>query len=74
MENERPRLSKKQAEFLRDEFGMDISAGDTLDLDEEKEDEIIMDLQMIECDEAEKQYLISERGRIAISILDEQFG
>ena len=69
----RPPLKEKQAKFLNEEFGLHYSAGDAFFVAPEKREEMLMALLMIECDEAEKQYPIGERGKIAVSILDEQF-
>ena len=66
-------FNQKQAEFIKKEFDIEVEANKEISLDERVFDYIIDESFLIESEELNKvetKDLISERGKIAISIVD----
>lgn len=62
-------FNQAQAEFLKNEFGLDVRPGESVHIPKDQWDKLIDDFLMIECDEAMKEPF-SDRGRVAVSLID----
>lgn len=63
-------FNDKQAAFLADEFGMHVKPGEKVQFTREERHELREKCIEIEIDESWKSRTLSERGQVAVSLVD----